>query len=417
VVLSYEPEAKHLTRCVASLRASTYRHIEVVLVDNGSRNGVCAQVAAQHPEVKFVPLPRNTGFSGGINRGVEGASGSLVFLVNPDAEVEPDTITTLVDAARRRPDAVGFAPKMLFSHDHDLIDSVGTAIDDMGAAFNRGIGQFDIGQYDWEEPVMGACFGAAMIRREAFLPHRVGMLDERFFLYYEDVDWCLRATLLGEHFWSVPAARVYHVHSATTRLQAYAFKYRLIERNLLRTVFRNFEKKRAVKVFVIRSLAHLRNIAFGRFKVASARALLEGWWSIALYWGDRTTQQRRRVASDGDAFKLNHGEFAFFDPVRYTPAYKWETLAVMLRRMWVMTADNRWQQATAYVESVSVSPLKFRPRIALERLESLAGPLPPQVLRFVEALERQPGMMVAKPAAGEPELESLLGPGEDARTA
>jgi len=297
---------------------------------------------------------------------------------------------------------------MLFLHDRVLIDSVGTAIDPEGAAFNRGIGQLDIGQFDVEELVMGACFGATLIRREAFLPQRVGPLDENFFLYYEDVDWSVRATLLGEEFWSAPAARVYHVHSATTREQAYAFKYRLIERNLMFTVFKNFELRRAVKIHVKRSRSHARNVLRRRFPIASLRVLAGTVTGPARYWEFRKRMQRRRVRSDIDLFKLTFGEQPHFDPVHYAPTYGWATLDAMLKRLWLVTGEERWERAYRYLQAVATSPLRFRPLDVLDHTAEIAGPLPAPLVRFFEQMAAEPGMIGRTTVA--PELVSSVGP-------
>jgi GT2 family glycosyltransferase len=393
VVLTYEPAGDELATCLDSLLGSDYTALEVLLVDNNSTNGVAAELAAERPAVRFVPLDRNTGFSGGINRGVAESTGSLLFLLNPDAQVEKSTVRLLVDAARRRPGAVGFAPKMLFADDREVIDAVGTAIDDEGAAFNVAIGQLDMGQYDLEEPVMGCCFGAALIRRDAFEPERVGSLDDGFFLYYEDVDWCLRATLLGWDFWSTPQARVYHVHSATSREQAYAFKYRLIQRNLFFTVFKNFERRRTLRIFVTRTAWHLRNVVTGHLPATSVRVLWETWTGVLRYWRQRRSMQRRRRRSDVDAFKLGLGERSSFDPVRYAPTYSWETLLAMVKRMWVTTGEEQWWRAHLYLEAVSQTPSRFRPAEVCERLEEVSGSLPAPLLRFFRELEKEPGMI------------------------
>jgi len=416
IVLSYSPEMKTLGACLDSVLASDYARIELLLVDNGSGDGGARAAAATRPGVSLLELDSNSGFSGGINRGVAASSGALCFILNPDTVIAPDAISELVRCARRHPRAVGFAAKMLFMHDHDLIDSIGIAVDGMGSAFNRGIGQFDIGQFDREEVVLGACFGAAMIRRWAFDRASVGPLDESYFLYYEDVDWCIRATLLGEDFWTAPTARVFHVHSATTREQDYGFKYRLIERNLLRTVFRSFEKRRVVDVFAARSRTHLGNIVKRRFPVASARILREGWQAVPQLWSARIDMQLRRVRADVDLLKLSYGENPYFDPINYAPIYSWGTLLAMLRRLWLISGEERWERAYHLVVAASESPLRFRPMEVLRTMETVADPLPPALRRFFVVMSSEPAMLVDEPEVA-PELESALGPGEGARTA
>jgi GT2 family glycosyltransferase/glycosyltransferase involved in cell wall biosynthesis len=399
IVLTYEPEPEHLAACLDSIRSSHYPAIEVLVLDNGSSNGVAERLVAERPGIRFVQIGRNSGFSAGINRGVGEARGEFVFLLNPDARVEPETVGLLVDAARRHPTAIGFAPKMVFAHDPQVIDAIGTAIDPMGAAFNRGIGQPDVGQYDVEELVMGCCFGAALLRREAFDSSRVGPLDEAYFMYYEDVDWCFRATIQGEDFWSVPQARVHHIHSATTRAHAYGFKYRLIQRNLLFTVFKNFEKRRTVRIFAARSRWHLANVLRGPYRTESLRVLWEGWTGVFRYWATRTLQQKRRTRADVDAFKLSYGELTFFDAVGYSPIPSWDALISVLRRLYVVTGEARWGRALDYLEVALGTPLRFRPREVEQRLCAMIGLLPDPLTRLFDALAQQPGMLSTTPLA------------------
>ncbi len=404
IVLTYEPAPEDLAACLDSLRSSHYPAIEVLVLDNGSSNGVAEHLVAQRPGIRFIQIGHNAGFSAGINRGVREAKGDFVFLINPDAQVEPETIELLVDAARRHPTAIGFAPKMVFAQDPELIDAIGTAIDPMGAAFNRGIGQPDVGQYDLEEPVMGCCFGAAFLRRDAFAPTRVGPLDEAYFMYYEDVDWCFRATIQGEDFWSVPQARVQHIHSATTRSQAYGFKYRLIQRNLLYTVFKNFEKRRMVKIFAARSRWHLANALRGPYRKESFLVLWEGWTGVFRYWRARTLQQKRRTRADVDVFKLGYGDLAFFNAADYRPIHTWDTLITILKRLYAVTGEARWGRALAYLEAALTTSLRFRPSEVEGHLCALVGPLPKPFARLFRGIAQQPGMLApnaAVPAASD----------------
>ncbi len=415
VVLTYEPEAPVLARCLEGLAASTHRPLEVVLIDNGSRQRVAEAQArawadgAEGPGVepgtrggiplRFVPLPTNCGFAEGINRGVEAATGELCLVLNPDTAIEPDAIGQLVDAARRHPEAIGFAPKIVFMHDPQLIDSVGLVFHDNGGAAQRGLGLYDIGQYDREEPVSGVCFAAALIRREAFTGDRVGWLDPRYFMFYEDVDWSLRAFQRGESFWTVPAARVYHVHSATTRHRPDAFKYRLIQRNLLLTVFKNYERQRVRPVLAQRAAYLLRNALQGRNRTASLQVLLEAGPGFVREWGARREQQRRRRRSDGEVFSYNLGERTHFDASIYAPVHTWETLRDMVRRLYVVSSEPRWERAHTYVEVAGATAARHDPQLLRTRLDAIAGPLPPALLRFFDEMGGAPAPVAdARPA-------------------
>ncbi|HUY98224.1 MAG TPA: glycosyltransferase family 2 protein [Verrucomicrobiae bacterium] len=404
VVLTYEPDPAMLQRCLDSVVASQHRPLQLVLVDNGSRNQVAAAAAAAFADgpapgrdrvtLRFVPLPQNLGFAEGTNRGIEAGDGELCLLLNPDTEVEPAAIAELVAAAARHPQSLGFAPKILFVHDHQLIDSIGMVFHDNGGAAQRGLGSYDVGQYDQEEPVSGVCFGAALIRREAFQADRVGWLDSRYFMFYEDVDWSLRGFQRGESFTSVPTARIYHVHSASTRHRPDAYKYHLIQRNLLLTVFKNFERQRVRPVLTQRAAFLLRNALRGQHRAASLRVLAEAGVGFGRAWGSRREQQRRRRRSDQEVFQYNLGERTHFDASIYQPVHTWETLRDMVRRLYVLTGEPRWERAHTYVEVAGATSVRRDPRLLRLRLEAIAGPLPPALARFLDEMGGPPAPSV-----------------------
>ncbi|MER3452885.1 MAG: hypothetical protein C4344_04275, partial [Acidimicrobiia bacterium] len=152
LILNYNAPVEALKRCVASVEASDYdRLAEIVIAENGStRNtdAACA-VAAEFPRARVVDLGRNWGFSGGINRGIAACTSPWVFILNNDTEVDPHAICACAEVlAAQPPGCLGVVPKLLFLDNRHLIDAVGNAIDAWGAAFNVGIGQLDVGQYD-----------------------------------------------------------------------------------------------------------------------------------------------------------------------------------------------------------------------------------------------------------------------------
>ena len=395
VVLTYEPEEAMLMRCLDSVLASTHQPLEVVLVDNGSGNGVAATLAATRPEIRFRALERNLGFAEGINRGVEMSRGALCLLLNPDTEVEPDTVRRLVAAAAQRPGAVAFAPKMLLASDREIIDSVGIILAPSGAAAQRGLGQVDVGQLDREGPIFGVCFGAALIRREAFAPERVGLLEGRFFMFYEDVEWCLRAGIRGESFWAVPEARVYHVHSASTRDRPPGFKFRLIHRNLMLTAGTHLEGRHALRVWLRRTAWLGRNALSGRHPGASLRAAAEAWLAIPTLVAARRAQQRRRVRPDTALFRFSAGEVTHFDADTYQPVFTWAAVVDVLRRLALTSGEARWERAYQYAAAVAQTPLQFQPSTTLEALRRIADPLPPPLVRLVSGIPAFEGTAVA----------------------
>lgn len=383
IVVNYHAEADTLQRCVGSLVAQTYQPLEILLVDNGAYPGSLEAVTAAVPRVRLLRLDRNQGFAGGMNRGIAAASGDLILSLNFDVELAPTCVAELFKVLQQDERIVGVAPKTVFMHDRHLIDNVGTLITPAAAAYNMGIGQLDVGQYDVSERVFGACFAAALIRRAALSEDAVGPLDERYFMYYEDVDWCYRANLLGWHFRTAPQAVVSHVHSASLRHLDYSFKYYLIERNLLRTVVKNFETRRAFYLLARRSASHLaRFLQHRALGTAALRAMLRAWLDLPRLYGQRRRLQRRRLVKDDEIFKYSLGESPHFDPIRYAPHYTLGTLAAMYRRLWVVTGSQRPGQITMALETLRGSKLRLEPDIRARRLTEILQDEPAFVLDF-----------------------------------
>jgi GT2 family glycosyltransferase len=205
--------AHHLPVCLDALRAQTYPSIEVVLVDNGSTDGSQSLVQEQYPDVRLLALDRNLGLTGGNNAGFRAARGEILISLNNDTEADPRFVEALVSALKEHPEAGMAAAKMLLFDERDKIHSAGDGYGLDGIPFNRGVWQKDEGQYDSAEWIFGGC-GGAVAYRKAMLDE-VGMFDESFFMYCEDVDLNWRAQLAGWKCWYTPEAVVYHKLSAT----------------------------------------------------------------------------------------------------------------------------------------------------------------------------------------------------------
>ena len=358
LVLNYNSPPDGLKGCIASVEASDYPDLlEIVVVDNGSteHRDAARSVAAEFERTRVVDLGRNIGFAAGINRGLRECRGAWVFILNPDTEVDPGALSACAVALEAQPhECVAVVPKLLFFHERDLIDAVGNAVDKGGNAFNVGIGQLDIGQYNRPERTFGPCFAAGLFRAEAFGDTHVGPLDESYFMYYEDVDWNWRANLFGYHFVTAPDARVYHVHSAATRKLPYAFKHRLIHRNLLTTALKNCEGRRAVKIWVQRILWHLENAVRGVHTLTSLRIIVEAVTRLPQTWSDRQRVRSRRVRSDDEISRFAFGEDTFFDPARYLPQYTLQNFAAMYRRKALVTGDPHHERIVTVAMEVEI---------------------------------------------------------------
>lgn len=331
-----------LRDCLASLLAVDGGSCEVTLVDNASGDGVLTRVKEEFPAVRIIQLEKNLGFAAAVNQGLAEAGEDFILLLNTDAVLAPGALKKMEAALEAAGDScAGVAPKMMSSAHAGIIDAIGTVMPKNGAPFNRGIGQCDQGQYDSAEDVAGVCFGAALLRRELFDAGRVGPLYEGYFLYFEDSDWCMRASSQGYRFLTVPEAVVYHMHSGVIRNESLAFKYKLVELNTLKIVVRTFGSRRRAAVIVAARTSRLlaRTFIRRRYIIANISTLASFMTSLPGLLGERWALKKMRVTGDAGIFKLAEGEDAFFDTVTYEPHRCLQSLIATYERLLAVRHD------------------------------------------------------------------------------
>ncbi|MCX5724449.1 MAG: glycosyltransferase family 2 protein [Nitrospirae bacterium] len=203
-----------LLACLTSCQAIHYRNYEILVVENGSR--LALDPDALKDCVGRTPLvirsPVNLGFSGGSNLGIRAAldrGADYVLLLNDDTEVAPDFLNVLVQAGEQDPAIGALGPTIYYRDDAKRIWFAGGHFDarlcqvqtprsgelDAGA-------QPDVAESDW---LTGCCL---LMKRQAC--EKAGLLDERFFLYWEDADWSLRLRRVGLRTVTVPSAHIWH---------------------------------------------------------------------------------------------------------------------------------------------------------------------------------------------------------------
>ena len=201
--------AAHLRRALASLRAQT-RPLDVVVVDNGSRDDSAAMVREEFPEVALLELGENVGFGPALNRAVAEHSGDPLILLNNDAECEPCFVEALLDALAGEAQMV--AGILAQEREPGLIDSAGVVADRTLMGFDYLHGEPLEAAGTAADP-LGPTGGAALSRRAAF--EAAGGFDERIFLYYEDLDLALRIAARGGRCRLAAGARALHAYSAS----------------------------------------------------------------------------------------------------------------------------------------------------------------------------------------------------------
>lgn len=226
-----------LPMCIAALRAQTFRDFEIIVVDNASEDGSAAWLATQ-PDLRVIRNERNFGFAAACNQGIRASHAPFIALLNDDAQPEPQWLAALVDALQNpqsllpalQSSRVGAcASLMLFADRPGVAQSAGIAVDRAAIAWDRLRG-YPADSPAAQQPceVFGASGGACLYRRAML--DEIGLFDERFFAYLEDVDLAWRAQRAGWRCLYAPRARVLH-HVSATAGEASAFKHRLLGRN------------------------------------------------------------------------------------------------------------------------------------------------------------------------------------------
>ncbi len=204
--------------CLDSLRRITYGNRHVLIVDNGSNDGSIPAIRERFPEIEILPLGENRRFAGGTNAGIKVAlarGADLVLLLNNDTTVEPGFLDPMVERIGGAP-AIGIvAPKILYYDAPDLLWYAGGTISFWkGMMKHEGIRERDTGQRDVAgetDYASGCCF---LARKE--LVETIGLLDESYFMYTEDADWCMRAHRAAYRIVYEPRAKIWHRLSVST---------------------------------------------------------------------------------------------------------------------------------------------------------------------------------------------------------
>jgi len=233
--------------CLRSLEHLEYP-TRVLVVDNGSEDGSVDYLSARFPAIEIINSPVNLGFGAACNmaisRTLKRSPCDYILLLNNDAVIHPTALTALVNAAQAHPEVGVFGPKIYCNDKPGRLWYAGARRRwGVLAAADTGRGQVDRGQFDARREI-DFVFGATMfIRRSVF--ERIGLFDEQFFLYLEDLDFCLRAQDSGFSLLFVPQAHVHHKGSASTVNYLALRKYHYVTS----TIF--FLKKHASPVLIL----------------------------------------------------------------------------------------------------------------------------------------------------------------------
>ncbi|HUE75352.1 MAG TPA: glycosyltransferase family 2 protein [Chloroflexota bacterium] len=293
---------KHLAVCLPTVFDQGRPPNEVVVVDDCSTDATSALFGDQFPAVRVVRLARNQGFVAAANAGLRTATGDLIFLLNDDTLLEPGCLEAMIVAATTS-GAGMVAPTMTFMSHPNIVNGAGIALDRAGIAWDLAGGQ-PVSGLGHMQP-FGPSGGAALYHRA--LLDDVGLFDEDFGAYLEDLDLAWRARLAGWHCVHAPGARVRHVHSATAGANSPRKRF-LLARNKIWTIAKNYPSPEVWHF--LPAIVGFDLLAAVSFVVASPRATVTINSRIAAVRGRlaglvglpgalrkrRQVQSRRRVA-------------------------------------------------------------------------------------------------------------------------
>jgi GT2 family glycosyltransferase len=197
--------------CLVSLHKGDYPNHTIIVLDNASTDGSVEAIHIAFPRVEIIALSENRGYAGNNNVGIAAAlarGADWVLVLNEDTLLAPDCISTLVEVGEQ--DArIGIVGPMVYHADEpNVIQSAGGWMDARWRAGHLGQNEADRGQFTEPHDVVWISGCAIMVRRAVI--EQVGMLDDRFFYYWEETEWCMRARKACWRIVHAPAAKLWH---------------------------------------------------------------------------------------------------------------------------------------------------------------------------------------------------------------
>lgn len=233
--------------------------LELVVVDNDSGDDSVERIRAAVPGALVIDSGSNTGFAGGCNLGVSHATGEYVAFLNNDARPGEGWVRAAVEVLEQDPTIGSVASKVL-DWDGNLIDYVDGSLTWFGMGYKREVEKPDTGAWDTAKDVLFGTGAALFVRTELY--REVGGFDERFFMFYEDVDLGWRLNLLGHRVRYVPRSVAFHKHHVTMKKFGNFRESYLLERNALLSMYKNYDDESLARALpAAMALAVRRSVA------------------------------------------------------------------------------------------------------------------------------------------------------------
>lgn len=296
-----------LAECLDSLLAQSQKCV-IVVVENGSTDRSAEILASYGKKITVLPQDKNLGFAGGVNVGMRYAlkhGAEYIALFNNDAVADKLWLSSLVSTAEQHP-RVGIVAAKILHMNGKTLDSTGDFYTIFGLPFPRGRGMTDKGQYDDQFEIFGASGGASLYR--AAMLREIGLMDEDFFAYYEDVDISFRAQFADWQVRFEPTARVYHRISATS------------------SRISGFSSYQTAKNFPILYLKNMPGWLFWKYlpravywyvRMMAARVVKGGFWPFIKGWLKFLTLMPRKLVERREVQRQRIVSTQYIDSILY----------------------------------------------------------------------------------------------------
>ena len=243
IVLNYNA-GKLLLNCIESIKKSTYKNLEIIVVDNISTDKSQETCKEKYPDIKLIQNNENFGYCEGNNIGIREAKGDYIIILNPDTIVESNWIEELISAYNKFGEGL-YQPKHLSLNEKTVYMSAGNMLNIFGFGYAREKGNKDENQFNKIEEI-GYASGTCLFTSSAVLK-KVGLFDPFIFLYHDDLDLGWRASQLGIKSYYVPTSLIYHAESYSLKWNAEKFYW--LERNRKYCILTHYSKQTYSKIF------------------------------------------------------------------------------------------------------------------------------------------------------------------------
>lgn len=220
--------------CIKFICNSDYpsNSLEIIVVDNASTDGTTGAIKKLYPQVKIIKLEKNSGFGAAINKGIKSAAGEYIFISDNDVILGKDALSQLVKVAEENKDFDVLGGKLYEGESGNKIQNVYGFINEENFHIERpGAGEIDHGQFDKLVFADTISFGAALFRKTLF--EKIGLLDEKYFIYFDDTDFMVRCKKAKTKVVFVPQAKMWHKGSVSLGKSNPRVTYYLYRNNLL----------------------------------------------------------------------------------------------------------------------------------------------------------------------------------------